>query len=381
MAACGCSLVPPGSRDATSPAKEFSFSTFDAVNVRKNSTTQVAIRVKEWPGQTFLLWFPEAVGDLWVQWDEDAAHQEFSRTPAGGIRWEFRGNPEARITAELIPRAQSLLAEVRVTNVGERALHNVRAQNCFHLSAAPDFACDDFTRVYVRVDGRWQSLAELEPSVGLPMYYRPGYPESDRTDSWEGHFRKNIQTVRAESPLIICTSKDGQRAVATASGDWECVFHNRELPYLLCIHSQQAPQPSLAPGEEVLFRQVIYFIDGGVEECVGSWNGMVSRASEEVSRHASRDCESGAVAPSWTRREHSTFHAERFCSGHGFLSRRRYSMRDRREQRRDGGWEVPHASHRSRRARFFRRTESPAHSGEVSAADQEAVRSRGRGST
>lgn len=268
--ACGCSLVSGGrdGRGAGPRELTFSFSTFDAVNVRKNATTQVVIRVAEWPGQTFLLWFPEAVGDLWVQWNPDVAHQEFSPTPAGGIRWEFLGNPEARITAELIPRSRSLLAEVRVINVGKRQLHNVRAQNCFHLSSASDFACDDFTRIHLRADGRWRSLAELEPTVDLPMYYRPGYPESGQPDSWEGHFRKNIQSVRAESPLIVCTSRNGTRAVATASVDWECVFHNKGIPYLLCIHSQQAPQPSLAPGEEAIFRQVLYFIDGGVEECV-----------------------------------------------------------------------------------------------------------------
>lgn len=284
--AAGCSgqRQEAGGREAASrgrSSKTFAFSIHDAVTIRKNPTTQVAIRVSGWPGQTFLLWFPEAVGDLWVQWDAAVAHQDFARKSGGGLRWEFDGNSDVRVSAELTPRQHSLLLDVRVTNRVDRTLRRVRAQNCFHLSAAPDFACDDFTRIHILVDGRWRSLDELDPSVGLPMYYRPEYPESGRPDSWNGSFRDHIQSIRADSPLIVCTSRDGERAVATASENWECVFHNQRMPYLLCIHSQQAPV-SVLPAEEARFRQVIYFIEGGVAACVRAFqkdleNGVLRR--------------------------------------------------------------------------------------------------------
>ena len=46
---------------------QFSFNVYDAVTIRENPTTQVGITVGQWPGNTFILWLPEAVGELWEQ--------------------------------------------------------------------------------------------------------------------------------------------------------------------------------------------------------------------------------------------------------------------------------------------------------------------------
>jgi hypothetical protein len=252
-------------------SKTFSFEVFDQVNIRKNPTTQVAIRIAEWPGQRFLLWLPEAVADLWVQWDPAVAHQEFKRTDHGGLRWEFDGNPKARITAELIPRAQSLLLEVRVKNRTGATLEEVSVQNCLPLSEAPDFACTDFSRLYLRTNKRWRSIAELGVTDSLPMFYRAGFLESGRLDSWRGHFKSHNQAPRADYPLMVVLSRDRKRAFGTVSEDYQCLFHNQGIPYLRCAHSQQAPVARLAPGEEALFRQMVYFIDGGVKDVVRAY--------------------------------------------------------------------------------------------------------------
>lgn len=236
------------------------------MTIRKVPTTQIEIRVEQWPGQTFLLWLPESVGQLWGNWMAESAHQDFTEIPGGGLRWESTAGSEARMVAALHPRAESLLLEVGVRNLTDRDLKNVVAQSCFHLSAAPNFACDDFSRIHIRTAGQWTSLDQLAPTVGLPMYYREGFLESGRQDSWRGHFRKHNQKHRVDHPLMVCTSKKGRFAIGTASEDFQCVFHNR-MPYLRCIHSQQAPVSVLAPQDEVAFRQVIYFVDGGIAEC------------------------------------------------------------------------------------------------------------------
>ena len=260
-------------RAADEPANEpktFRFSTAERDTIRSIPTTQIEIRVDQWPGQTFLLWCPEAVAPFGSNAKADFAHQEFTKTEDGGLRWEYTPGDKARIVATLTPRASSLRLEVSVKNLTDEPLEQVVAQNCFHLSAAPDFACDDFSRIHLRAEGEWQTLEQLQPTVDMPMYYREGFLEAGRIDSWRGVFTRYNQAVRVNHPLMVCTSRDGKRAVATASEDFQCVFHN-QLPYLRCIHSQQAPVPVLEPGAATVFRQVIYFVDGGVEECLAAF--------------------------------------------------------------------------------------------------------------
>lgn len=251
--------------------KHFRFEAFDKITIRKNPTTQIAIRVTEWPGQVFHLWLPESVGDLWVQWKAAVAHQEFARTERGGLRWEFTGNPKARIAAELTPHPQSLLLEVRVKNLTAGDLTQVTAQNCLPLSEAPDFACRDFSRIYLRTGGKWRSLADLGVTDAFPMFYRPGFLESGRLDSWRGGFKAHNQSQRADHPLMIVRSRDGRRAIGTVSEDYQCTFHNHGVAYLLCAHSQQAPVERLAAGKEAVFRQMVYFIDGGIRDVLRAY--------------------------------------------------------------------------------------------------------------
>lgn len=251
----------------------FAFDTADQLTIRQNPTTQISIRVAEWPGNTFLLWLPEDVTGLWNNWTPGIAHQDFVRTGRGGLMWSFRHRSRARIVAELIPERNHLLLQVDVTNRSDEAITHLCVQNCFHLSAAPDFRCDDLTRIYIRVKGMWSSLASLRPASDMPMYYRPHFFEDERTDSWGGVFSQFNEPVGADSPLIICVSRDGTRCVGTASEDYQCVFHNQGCAYLRCIHSQQAPVESVATGETISFRQRVYFVEGGLMDCVQAFEG------------------------------------------------------------------------------------------------------------
>lgn len=287
-----------GKKPTAAPAIFFAFKTYDKKTIRANPTTEIAIRIRGWPDDTFLLWFPECVSDtaapppagtkvrdmhpiegtpyvwrkLWAQWFPEMAHQDFKLTDEGGLCWRFTDSENAHLDALLICRPNSLMLEIRVKNVGKEMLLDVVPQNCLHLSEAPNFACKDFSRIYIRTEGRWLSLKDLGTTDRLPMFYRPGFLESGRIDSWGGMFRNSNQKARADHPLMICMAKDGKRSIATASEEYQCVFHNQGSDYLQCIHSQQAPIKKIEPGKEALFRQVIYFIEGGIEETVKAFD-------------------------------------------------------------------------------------------------------------
>jgi hypothetical protein len=248
---------------------EFAYEIFDEKTIRDCPTTEIAIRVREWPAERFRLWLPEWVGELWQQWDAPVAHQNFVATEKGGLLWIFTGNPKAHIEAELIPRDAALVLEVRVRNLAQECLEHVRAQNCLHLSEAPDFACtgmDDFSRIHIRTKGTWHSLAELGVMDRWPFFYREGFLESGRRDSWNSMFTQHNQSIRADHPLILCTARNSARCIGVAAERFNCVFHNQEAEYLRCIHSEPEPLPLLAPGKEATFRQTIYFVEGSVED-------------------------------------------------------------------------------------------------------------------
>jgi hypothetical protein len=261
---------------AQQPALEFQFDTYDKMTIRDTPTTQVAIKVKQWPGSTFLLWMPEEVDPFWAQWDSKDGIQRFERTKRGGLFWELNQNPKCRITAELIPLHNTLLLEVKVTNRMADKAEAVMTQNCLHLSAAPDFCYDDLNQFHIRTDGAWRTLAELEPKLNYFAYARKGFLESGVIDRWLSSWPDVIQKPRADCPLMIAVSRDGRRCIATASNDYVCLFHNRR-DYLRCMHSQQRSLPVLEPGKTAVFRQWIYFFDGPMDEFVHAIENDICR--------------------------------------------------------------------------------------------------------
>lgn len=254
----------------------FAFRVFDVKSIRANPTTEIAITVNRWPGNTFRLWFPETVADVWQQWDSKVAHQDFTPTARGGLLWTFDGNPGAFIRSELTPRGNSLLLETRVTNRGQQDLPMLYAQNCIHFSEAPDFICDDYSRFFLRTGGQWRSLASLKPTSAFPRYYREGYPSRGRKDATEHMFGPIRQSAAVDHPLMVLVSKDGRRSVGIASEHYEFLFHN-QMEYLRCIHSESGALPPVRPGATAVFRQKIYFVKGGLAACVAAFEKDVVR--------------------------------------------------------------------------------------------------------
>ena len=189
---------------------------------RSHATTQVLVDVDRWPGNRFRLWAPDGA---WVE-------------------------------SRLLPGDGLLTIDVTIGNGTDRPLDRVGVANCLQMSTAPDFACDDLTRLFVRVEGRWRTLAELRPASGYPHY-----PLANRRGA-------GGRVVWGGDPLMVCVSRDGDRSVGTASADADHLFHNRANPRLLCIHSTQEISDGVPPGATVLHRQRIYFADGGVDACM-----------------------------------------------------------------------------------------------------------------
>jgi hypothetical protein len=256
---------------------------------RQSATTQVTVKVGEWPGNLFRMWMPESVGELWSNWSS-TVHQNFERTEQAGLIWKYSGNPDALIEVELTPLERSLLVESRVTNRSKADLPKVTVSHCLQCSKAPDFSCADFSRIYIRSNQQWHTLSSLEPTSDYPFYYRSGF-FSQRGIGWQnGKLAHCNQTAEADFPLIACVSKDGNRCVATASKDYWFLFHNRRNEQLLCLHSQQSPVPKLEPGVTATFRQKMYFINGGLNDCIAAFEADI--ATGQI--HEYRFSEAGA---------------------------------------------------------------------------------------
>ena len=234
-------------------------------------TTQVLVRLTEWPGNIFRFWMPENVNDLWDNWDADVAHQDFKRTQRDGLLWSFRRHLKAAVEAEVTPVEHTLRIECRVTNDSPDDLEDVGIITCMQLSQAPDFACGDFSRLYLRSQGEWRSLSSLRPKSDYPHYFRKGFRNSPGRVGSHGDMSPLYEEVEVDHPLMLCVAKDGGRCVGVASDDFRFLFHNRANQHLWCIHSQPTPVSRLRPGAMARFPQTVFFVEGGLANCVAAY--------------------------------------------------------------------------------------------------------------
>jgi len=282
-------LLPKNERGAF---KTIALRTEHKMTIRENPTTQVLMQVVEWPGQTFLLWFPETIDNVWDQWDADVGKQDFVVTDEGALVWSRKLDGKASVRATMTPRAHSVLLEIRVKAAPDHDITLAAPHNCLHFSQAPDFACTDFSRIYVRVKERWRSFLDLRTAPGAPkkqspasVIYREGFLESGRPNIWKGSVEHRTMPDRVDHPLILCRSKSGARAVATASEDYQGLFYNQSAPYLLCIHSAQTGV-KIPRGKEAVFREIIWFVDGGGGEAVDMYNRDLKAKLLQIDRKA-----------------------------------------------------------------------------------------------
>jgi len=243
---------------------------------RQAPTTQVMVQVDEWPGNIFRLWLPEHVGQIWGNWQADVAHQDYVQTQQGGLLWAFTSTSGVRIEAEATPGDRILTLAVRITNDSDQALNDMAVANCIQFPLAPEFACGDLSRIFIRTSGEWQSLRVLEPRSDYPHFFRRGSKPVDGKVGWGGELGHLFENTEADHPLIVCVGTDGRRCVGTASEDYAYLFHNCANHNLLCIHSTQAAVPVVEQEQTVTFCQRVYFVDGGLSDCVEAFEDAQS---------------------------------------------------------------------------------------------------------
>ena len=239
--------------------------------VRVNPTTQVSASFSGWTGNIFRFWLPENVGVLWNNWTPEEAHQDFSSTENKGLKWSFQRGATARVEVQIEPQHRTLNIESEVENHSPSNLSDVTVNVCLQLSQAPDFACDDFSRIYIRTDADWKPIKILNPVTDYPQYLAPDLYPTHKNIRRGLTLPELYENVVADHPLIVYLSKKGDRAVGTASSDFQYLFHNRANENLLCMHSQQRPVGTLEPGGVASFNQKVYFVEGGVAECVSAF--------------------------------------------------------------------------------------------------------------
>lgn len=240
---------------------------------RQAPTTQVMVQVDGWPGNIFRLWLPEHVGQVWANWHANVAHQDFVRTQESALLWTFTSASGIRIEAEATPQGHLLTLTVRVTNGSDQELHHMAVANCIQFPLAPDFACGDLSRIFIRTSSQWQSLRALKPKSDYPHFFRRGLKPADGTVGWGGDLGHLFESTEADHALMVCVATDGRRCVGTASDDCEYLFHNRANQNLWCIHSTQAAVPVIKKEQTATFHQRVYFVDGGLTDCIKAFEG------------------------------------------------------------------------------------------------------------
>ena len=268
-------LLPKAKRKSY---KTIALSTEHKHTIRKKPTTQVRIEVLEWPGQVFLLWFPEIINNVWAQWDPGLEEQNFTVNKNGQLVWARNFKGKATVEAIMTPRNDSVYMEIHVKAAANHDVKLAAPHNCLHFSAAKQFDCSDYSRIFVRVKKKWRSFLDLRTQPGAPksqspasVIYREGFLESKRANIWKGQVENRTMPDRVDHPLIMCFDKKLKRAVTTASEDYQGLFYNQGLPYLHCIHSAQAGV-AIPRGRVAVFREIIWFVDGGIKEAVAAYD-------------------------------------------------------------------------------------------------------------
>lgn len=159
---------------------------------RTHTTTQLMVKVAGWPN-VFRIWFPEQVGPLWT--DAERVLQEYARE-GDRLVWRQGNAIEAVATVE----ESTLAMEVRVTNHSGAGMADLGVAHCVQLSTAPDFACDDFSRIFVRTAGMWASLASLRPSSDYPHYFHTDLIEAGCSGAGGGTCRPCSSPWRSTTP-------------------------------------------------------------------------------------------------------------------------------------------------------------------------------------
>jgi hypothetical protein len=227
------------------------------VEAAQGQMAAVLSDVPAFPGERFVLGFPEAIGDAArAVWYGDIKPQ-WRQTDDGA--WESTGEMPGELRYRLLitPYEDHVDAVTTLTNCSDRVWRQGMAFNCFNCgsSVLRDNEC---LRHWVRVKGEFRRLVELprvfseRPTVQL--YNVEGAPPGAEIP-FVPNFKATPADVIAEGWMAI-VAPDGRRLAATVSKPALFLFQNMEYS---CIHS--APSfGTLRPGQTAKALTRLYFV-------------------------------------------------------------------------------------------------------------------------
>lgn len=236
-------------------------------NIRLRPTQgQMACLVSDipaFPGDTFGLGFPEAIGDAAAtMW---AGKPRIEWRDAGDGAWTQHGSVpgELSYTITLTPAEDHVDAHLRLTNESKRDWAQSLAFNCLSAGGPASIRDHDCIRHWVGSAGRPRRLIEVPRKYGprptIQLYSVEGAPRGEDIP-FVANFQATPDAVL--EGWIAIMARDGRRLVATASKPALFLFQNMEYS---CIHASPGAGPIKAGGTgEALTR--LYFVEASLED-------------------------------------------------------------------------------------------------------------------
>lgn len=220
--------------------------------------------VPAFPGDTFSVAIPEAIGDFAQTYWPNRIAVTWQELDNGVWRSEGKVEGELSYVATITPHEDTVDVRIALTNHSPRAWRQSLAFNCFNCGGSIAIRDHECVRHYVRMDGKFKRLIEIPRKFGprptVQLYSVQG-ALLGREIPFVANFQATPEDVVLEGWMAI-QSRDGKRLVAAVSKPALFLFQNMEYS---CIHS--APSfGALKPGETGEALTKLYFVESPLEK-------------------------------------------------------------------------------------------------------------------
>jgi len=219
--------------------------------------------VPAFPNCTFMLGFPEAIGDVAHSAWGDKIKPEWSEAAEGTWNCTGRWDGELSYTMELMPHEDVIVIRQTLTNESRRKWRHGIAFNCFNPSGAPSIRDHECVRHWARTGGEFKRLVQIPRRFGprptIQLYNVEGAPPGKDVPFVANFGATPDVTIEG---WIAIRSRDGSRLVAVAARPCITVFQNMEYS---CIHAS-AGFGALASGQTGEAVTRVYLTESSLEE-------------------------------------------------------------------------------------------------------------------
>lgn len=223
----------------------------------------IARDIPTFPGSTFTLAYPEAIGDAASPVWYSSIKPSWDETADGA--WMSRGEKATELVYEITikPSHDSVTSHFKLTNLSERTWKQGMAFNCLQCARESSIRDNDCLRTWVRTGGEFKRLVELPrvfaPRPAIQLYSVEGAP-SGRDIPFVANYKATPDIVI--EPWMAMVSRDGKKLVATVSKPGLFLFQNREYS---CIHCGTG-FGEIKPGQSAEAINKTYFVETALAE-------------------------------------------------------------------------------------------------------------------